>query len=112
MTGYVAIQPPTDSVSRLISSISVANSKLIMIGDKKVPAGYDIEHAAFWSLQAQLESEFNLARKLPVGHYKRKDIGYLVAIRAMTNWCVSSNRSVWSKFWIRSAIACWFATRP
>src|SRR5689334_18733500 len=74
------IQPPTDSVSALIRRASAANARLIVIGDKKGPASYEIEHAEFWSLQDQLESKFELARKLPTGHYTRKNLGYLIAI--------------------------------
>lgn len=52
-----------------------------MVGDKKGPASYDLEGVEFLSLAAQLESEFDLARKLPIGHYARKNVGYLAAIK-------------------------------
>jgi hypothetical protein len=39
-----------------------------------------VDCVEFFSLQAQLDSEFELARKLPTGHYARKNIGYLSAI--------------------------------
>ena len=52
-----------------------------MVGDKKGPATFELEGVEFLSLAAQLESEFDLARKLPTGHYARKNTGYLMAIK-------------------------------
>lgn len=74
------VQEPTASVRKIVSILRRVGSKLIVIGDKKGPAGYELEGVEFLSLAAQLESDFDLARKLPVGHYARKNIGYLVAI--------------------------------
>jgi hypothetical protein len=56
------------------------NADLIVVGDKKGPPDYDLEGARFLSLADQLDSDFELARTLPTGHYARKNIGYLVAI--------------------------------
>ena len=53
-----------------------------MIGDKKGPAAYDVPGVDFWSLGRQLEAGFQLGARLPVGHYSRKNIGYLAAIAA------------------------------
>ena len=75
------IQQPTDSVIAMVSRLRGVDSRLIVIGDKKGPASYDLEGVEFLSLAAQLESEFDLARKLPTGHYARKNVGYLEAIR-------------------------------
>lgn len=74
------IQGPTASVRKVVSALNRVGSKLIVIGDKKGPARYEMEGVEFLPLAAQLVSVFNLARKLPVGHYARKNIGYLAAI--------------------------------
>lgn len=75
------IQQPTESSEALVSRLHKVDSKLIVIGDRKGPASYDLKGVEFLSLAAQLESEFDLARKLPTGHYARKNIGYLEAIK-------------------------------
>lgn len=75
------IQQPTGSSEALVARLRKVDSKLIVVGDRKGPASYDLEGVAFLSLAAQLESEFDLARKLPTGRYARKNIGYLEAIR-------------------------------
>lgn len=75
------IQPPTESSAALASRLRKIDSTLIVIGDRKGPANYDLEGVEFLSLAAQLDSEFDLARRLPTGHYARKNIGFLQAIR-------------------------------
>ena len=74
------IQEPTEAVIRLMPYLYDLDSKLVVIGDKKGPITYPIEGVIFLSLQDQVESQFELARKLPTGHYSRKNIGYLTAI--------------------------------
>lgn len=74
------IQEPTDAVLKLVSSLRKASAKLLVIGDKKGPESYKIDGIVFLALKDQLESQFDLARRLPVNHYGRKNVGYLYAI--------------------------------
>jgi hypothetical protein len=75
------IQSPTPAVRALAERLVAERAQLIIIGDKKGPSSYDIAGVSFLSLADQLESRFDLARKLPVGHYTRKNVGYLEAIQ-------------------------------
>lgn len=50
-----------------------------VIGDKKGPKFFDCG-AQFYSLERQLETDFSYARACPVGHYARKNVGYLLAM--------------------------------
>jgi hypothetical protein len=74
------IQKPTKAILGLLVSLKKEGAALLVIGDRKGPASFDIEGALFLSLQDQLKSEFSLARLLPENHYSRKNIGYLSAI--------------------------------
>ena len=74
------IQPPTGSMRALASRLAVQNGRLIVVGDKKGPTSYELDGVDFWPLERQLASEFQLASQLPVGHYGRKNLGYLIAI--------------------------------
>jgi len=74
------IQEPTEAIIQFTAYLYRRASKLVVIGDKKGPATYPIEGVVFLSLQDQLKSQFELARKLPTAHYARKNIGYLTAI--------------------------------
>jgi STELLO glycosyltransferase-like protein len=73
------VQFPTDAVRRLISRLRETSAELIVVGDKKGPDAYDLTGTEFFSFTDQLALDFELARKLPVGHYARKNIGYLIA---------------------------------
>jgi len=74
------IQRPTRSVWRLSEQINAHGAELVVAGDRKGPDEFAVPGANFLSLSDQLESGFALAVKLPVGHYARKNIGYLWAI--------------------------------
>ena len=85
------IQKPTFSVKKFYRQfLEIQGAQLIVIGDAKGPENYIIdgrnslseenEVIKFFSLEKQLQSNLQLARKLPTGHYARKNIGYLAAI--------------------------------
>lgn len=74
------IQPPTVAVEELNKRLRAINAHLVVAGDRKGPSHFDLPDATFLSLQTQQNSRFELGRKLPVGHYSRKNIGYLEAI--------------------------------
>lgn len=75
------IQEPTDAVRRLVERLASLGAELVVAGDKKGPARFDLPNTVFLDLAAQLASPFELARLLPVGHYTRKNVAYLEAIR-------------------------------
>ena len=74
------ISAPTDSVIKLHKK-TFGTSGLIVIGDLKGPVAYDIPNVQFYSLEQQLKLDYKIAKKLPTGHYSRKNIGYLLAIQ-------------------------------
>ena len=82
------IQEPTRAVVKLVQKLADCGGLLVVAGDKKGPAHYGNRHFAegcpidFLSLTDQQASEFELARKLPVGSYSRKNVAYLYAIAA------------------------------
>jgi hypothetical protein len=80
-TVLTTIQPPTPAVHGLLARLRPLDAPLIAIGDRKGPAQFDVDGALFMDLAAQLASPFELARRGPVGHYTRKNVGYLEAIR-------------------------------
>ncbi|MEO1615687.1 MAG: STELLO glycosyltransferase family protein [Planctomycetota bacterium] len=83
------IQEPTSCVIRLANAMAPVNSRMVVAGDSKGPAAFDLTDATefdpdrltFLSLADQLESGFALAPLLPTKHYCRKNLGYLDAIR-------------------------------
>ena len=74
------IQQPTASVLTLVERLTAVDARLIAVGDKKGPVSFDVPATHFLPLQAQMGLALRLAKTLPVGHYARKNLGYLVAI--------------------------------
>jgi hypothetical protein len=75
------IQSPTPCLLRLLSVAAGYRPRFLVIGDRKGPAQFDAVGAEFWSLEAQLKLPFELVARLPIGHYVRKNLGYLLAIQ-------------------------------
>ncbi len=84
------IQEPTSSVLRLHDKIRQLGAELIVAGDAKGPAGYDVPGVHFLSFRDQVASGFRLVRALPSGHYARKNIAYLTAIQRRAE-CIYEN---------------------
>jgi STELLO glycosyltransferases len=75
------IQAPTPSVAALVAKLTAIRASLLIVGDGKGPQAYDLPGSELLSLRAQLSLGFRLPGLLPVGHYSRKNVGYLVAIQ-------------------------------
>lgn len=56
------------------------NVPFIVIGDTKSPQRFEIPGCDFYSVEVQKKLNFQLAKSLPVKHYARKNLGYLIAI--------------------------------
>lgn len=84
-----------NKVALVVTSISDPNNVLIslakgcikndfnfwVIGDEKSPTDFELKGCNFISLEQQLVSGFEYAKLCPAGHYARKNIGYLYAIK-------------------------------
>ena len=75
------IAEPTECARHLHSFCPTVFQRLIVIGDKKGPQRYPLTHAHFSSLPEQQKLEFDLAESLPVNHYSRKNLGFLIALQ-------------------------------
>lgn len=53
----------------------------IVVGDTKSPIDFHIEGCDFYSVERQQSLDFELAKQLPVRHYARKNLGYLIAMK-------------------------------
>lgn len=69
-------QQPTEGLVRFSK---IADTRLILVGDKKSPAKYDID-AEYLDIERQDALFGDLSRSLPVNHYTRKNLGYAFAI--------------------------------
>ena len=77
-----SIQSPTASLRALAGATTHAGMGLVVIGDRKSPSQFALEGAQFWPIAEQERLDFDLVRRLPESHYARKNVGYLLAVRA------------------------------
>jgi hypothetical protein len=57
------------------------NIDFIIIGDNKSPSKFFLKGANFFSLNKQRSLKLNLPKVLPINHYSRKNLGYLIAMK-------------------------------
>src|SRR5688572_25265586 len=74
------IQPPTACARHLAEVLGERGAPLIVVGDRKGPARFELPGAEFYPLEEQRRLPYRLARKLPAGHYSRKNLAYLLAV--------------------------------
>jgi hypothetical protein len=79
-TVITTIAQPTFCVKQILNKRQSTDG-LIVIGDKKGPFSYEVPNTQFYSFEKQMELEFQMVRELPVGHYSRKNLGYLLAMQ-------------------------------
>jgi hypothetical protein len=75
------IQEPTPSLRRFVDRLSHHGIPLLVVGDRKGPARFALDGAELLGFAQQAALGFALAPLLPVGHYARKNLGYLVAMQ-------------------------------
>lgn len=75
------IQAPTTALLELAAGSIDHDVNLIVVGDRMTPAHFELPGCRYCSLEEQLAGDSGLARRLPVGHYARKNLGYLIAIK-------------------------------
>jgi hypothetical protein len=74
------IQPPTAAMRKLVRTLAHCGGQLLIVADKKGPYSYPLPKAQLLTLEQQIALPFRLPGLLPVNHYVRKNVGYLVAI--------------------------------
>lgn len=79
ITIVTTISKPTSSIRKLSDKLLNTNG-LIIIGDQKGPESFTLPNSRFYPLKEQVKLDFKIVDKLPVGHYSRKNIGYLLAM--------------------------------
>jgi hypothetical protein len=74
-----SINSPTAAVKALAEGAECRGIDFIIIGDRKSPPDFSQIGARYFDLEAQAATGLGFARDVPVGHYARKNIGYLLA---------------------------------
>ena len=69
---------PTDAAKKFAA---IPDWHLVVVGDKKTPADWQLEGVTYLGPEAQEATGFEMVKHLPWNHYCRKMIGYLYAMQ-------------------------------
>jgi hypothetical protein len=76
------IAPSSNYILKKYAKLAIKNNfEFIIIGDKKSPLNFLLNGAIYFSLKKQKSLQFNLSKTLPINHYSRKNLGYLIAMQ-------------------------------
>jgi hypothetical protein len=75
------IQRPTPAMVELAAGSASRGVELIVIGDRKTPTDFSLPGSRYCDLHSQAEAAPRVSAALPVDHYCRKNVGYIVAMR-------------------------------
>ena len=96
------INPPNRAIKEFYSGVQKSGWEFLVIGDEKSPRDVDWGGISFYSLDDQLGLDMLTPQRCPKGHYSRKNIGYLLAMKKNCDVIVESdddnipNDSFWS----------------
>lgn len=68
-------------LKRYAAEAKMRDVPFIVVGDTKSPPIFNMSDCDYYSITRQESLGLELSKKLPVKHYARKNIGYIVAIR-------------------------------
>lgn len=77
-----SIAAPNAVLRALAEGCRARGHRFIVIGDEASPADFHLAGCDFYGLDAQRATGFKFAELCPTRHYARKNLGYLLAIRA------------------------------
>jgi hypothetical protein len=100
------INKPNWILEKIAQGADENDIEFIVIGDKKSPAKFDLNHAKYLSLANQIRLPLNFAKNCPVSHYARKNIGYLLAIKKGANVIIETDDDniPEENFWLESDV--------
>ena len=98
-----SIAPPNAILQSLAQGCLEHGLNFIVIGDEASPPDFQLEGCRFYGLAEQRELGLSFALKCPTRHYARKNIGYLLALRAGARVIIETdddnipNREFWNE---------------
>lgn len=85
------IQGPNAVMRALAEGATRRGADFVVMGDRKSPPQYSLDGARYYSLEQQFAAFPRFGRQLPVGHYVRKNLGYLAALEGGCQWIVETD---------------------
>ena len=86
-----SISAPNAALRELACQCKARGFAFYLIGDVPSPADFSLEGCEFYSLARQQAAGLKTAELLPTRHYARKNIGYLLAMRARSRMLLETD---------------------
>ena len=85
------INSPNKNIKKFVVGCKKKNWDFIVVGDKKTPKNFKIEHGKFLSYNDQSKLKFHFSKICPVNNYARKNIGYLVSLKNNSDFIIETD---------------------
>src|SRR5690349_16413352 len=91
MSRSIVITTIFDPSEAIISYSKNQDYELVVVGDRKTPAGWKYDNVKYLSVEHQSEIGRHLKKLLPYNHYCRKMMGYLDCIARGAKYIVDTD---------------------
>jgi hypothetical protein len=101
-----SINPPTGCLTAFAEGAVTNGADVLVVGDRKSPANFNLSGARFVDVNEQMASFPAFAALVPLNSYTRKNIGYLLAMRAGAELILDTDddNAPYPNFWERSQL--------
>jgi STELLO glycosyltransferases len=82
MNKYIIITTINPLTPEIEAFVNTGSWQVLIVGDKKSSLIRNAKNLDFYSIEKQYSTGFKIVNKLPYNHYSRKNIGYLLAVKA------------------------------
>jgi hypothetical protein len=86
-----SISAPNSGLREMAAQCNARGLSFYVIGDVPSPADFHIDGCEFYSLERQKAAGLKIAELLPLRHYARKNIGYLLAIQKRASLLIETD---------------------
>jgi len=86
-----SISAPNQALRDYALGCARHGAKLLVMGDQESPSDFSLDECDYYDVRRQLETGFRAAAVAPLGHYARKNIGYLLAMGAGAPYIVETD---------------------
>jgi len=91
MKKYIVITSIFKPTEAIEAFAALPDYQLVVVGDKKTPAGWQHPNVIYLDVDAQVELSASLANAIPFNHYGRKMIGYIYAMQQGTELIIDTD---------------------
>ena len=85
------IQAPNQVLTELSEGAERHAMDFVVIGDARSPTDFHLPGCDYYCLDRQHASFGAFSQALPIGHYARKNLGYLAALQRGSDWLVETD---------------------